>query len=115
MKKKYPKSLRQIKSSEESIERRFLRACRGWIKYKPLFEYITNQENYKEKLKITYQKLAIGILEINKIFENHEFNVLLDDLKDYNTNVKKHYNEYLKINNIWNQLKIGNDEWIKNA
>lgn len=107
MKRKYPKFLRQIKSSEESIERRFLKASRGWIKYKPLFEFITNPEVYNEKIKTIYQELTIGILEINKLFKNDEFNVLLEDLKEYDTNVKKHYNEYLKTNQIWNQLKKG--------
>lgn len=105
MRKKYPKTLRKIKSSEEQIEQRFFKASRGWIKYKPLFEYITDREHYEEKMKNTYEKLEEGIPEVNKLFENDEFNILLDDLKEYDKNVKKHYNEYVKTNEIWNKLK----------
>jgi len=104
-KRKYPKALRKIKSSEEQIEQRFLQASRGWIKYKPLFEYISNNEKYEERMEETYQKLQNGIPEINKLFGNDEFNILLEDLKEYKENVKKHYNEYLKTNEIWNKLK----------
>ena len=41
----------------------------------------------------------------NKLFENEDCNVLLEDLTKYDKNVKKHYNEYLKTNEIWNKLK----------
>jgi len=104
-KRKYPKTLRKIKSSEEQIQQRFLQASRGWIKYKPLFEYISNNEKYEERMEETYQKLQNGIPEINKLFGNDEFNILLEDLKEYKENVKKHYNEYLKTNEIWSKLK----------
>lgn len=104
--KKYPKILRKIKSSEEQIEQRFLKASRGWIKYKPLFEFITCRDTYDEKIQDTYQKLEIGIPEVNKLFESDEFDVLLQDFKEYSKNVKKHYNEYIRTNEIWDRLKI---------
>lgn len=103
--RKYPKVLRKIKSTEEEIEQRFFKASRGWIRYKPLFEYITNKEKYGEIIKSTYKKLEDGIPEVNKLFENNEFNVLLEDLKEYDEKVKKHYNEYIQTNEIWNKLR----------
>ena len=104
-KKKYPKTLRKIKITEEQIFQRFLNASRGWMKYKPLFEYITNKNNYEEKMKETYTKLENGVPELNKLFGTTEFDALLEDLKEYNKNVKKHYNEYIKTNEIWNKIK----------
>jgi len=104
---KYPKALRKIKVEDEQIAKRFIQASRGWIKYKPLLLYVLNKENYKEKMKETYQKLEAGIPEINKLFEGEDCNVLLEDLKQYDKNVKKHYEEYLKTNDIWNKLKQG--------
>lgn len=103
--RKYPKVLRKIKSSEEQIEERFFKASRGWIRYKPLFEYITNRENYTERMTETHEQLEEGIPEVNKLFEHSDFNVLLKDLEEYDKNVKKHYNEYVKTNEIWNKLK----------
>ena len=103
--KKYPKTLRKIKSTEEQIEQRFFQASRGWVKYKSLFEYITDKEHYEEKIQKTYENLKIGIPEVNKLFENSNFEILLEDLKQYDENVKKHYKEYLRTNEIWNKLK----------
>lgn len=48
----------------------------------------------------------MGIPEVNKLFENDEFDVLLNDLKEYDEKVKKHYNEYVKTNEIWDKLKL---------
>jgi hypothetical protein len=56
-------------------------------------------------MKETHAKLEASIPEINKLFKNEEFDFLLKDLEQYNKNVKKHYNEYLKTNEIWNKLK----------
>lgn len=103
--KKYPKTLRKIKSSEEQIEERFFKASRGWIRYKPLFEYITNRENYAKSIEETCKQLEKGIPEVNKLFDNSDFNILLKDLDEYDKNVKKHYNEYIKTNEVWNKLK----------
>lgn len=101
----YPKTLRQIKSTEEQIEHRFFQASRGWIKYKPLYEYVTDKEHYQEKIDETIVNLKKGIPEVNKLFDNTDFNALLTDIQEYDKNVKKHYNEYNKTNEIWNKLK----------
>lgn len=102
---KYPKTLRKIKVEDEQIIQRFMQASRGWIKYKPLFQYITDNKNYKTKINEVYEKLKAGIPEINKLFKGQEANILLEDLKQYDKNVKKHYEEYLKTNEVWNKLK----------
>ncbi len=102
---KYPKNLRKIKVEDEQIAKRFIQASRGWIKYKPLFQYITDRENYKTKMAENHRKLEAGIPEINKLFEGEDCNILIDDLNKYDKNVKKHYAEYLKTNEIWNKLK----------
>ena len=103
--RKYPKTLRKIKSSEEQILQRFFNASRGWIRYKPLFEYVTNRDRYEEIMKTTRKKLENGIPEVNKLFGINQFDVLLEDIDIYHKNVKKHYNEYLKTNEIWTKLK----------
>ena len=100
-----PKKLRRIKSEEENIEARFLKASKGWIKYKPLLMYITDKQNYEKNIKDVYEKLESSIPKMNELFNDNEFDYLLDELREYDKNVKKHYNEYLKTNEIWNILK----------
>lgn len=105
MKQKYPSTLRKIKGDESEIGTRFLKASKGWMKYKPLLLYISDKKNYKVKIAETYQKLQDSVPEINKLFPDNNFNLLLDEFKEYSENVDKHYKEYLKTNEIWNKIK----------
>ena len=91
---------------DESIEERFLKTSIGWIKYKPLLIYITDRKNYSKIIKQTREDLEIGIKAINKLFNTDKFNILLDELNNYDKNVRKHYNEYIRTNETWNKLKL---------
>lgn len=105
IKGRYPKKLRRIKIEEENIEIRFLKASKGWIKYKPLLMYIQDKENYKNNIQIAIEKLEKSVPKINELFESSNFTDLVKDLKEYDKNVEKHYKEYLKTNEIWKRLK----------
>ena len=105
VKQKYPKTLRKIKTSDEEVEQRFLKASRGWIKYKPLLLYVVNNEIYREKIKENHEKLLKSVPEINKLFGNDVFNVLISDLEQYDKDVKKHYHEFITTNEVWDKLK----------
>lgn len=102
---RYPKKLRRIKIEEENIESRFLKASKGWIKYKPLLMYIQDNENYKRNMKVAIEKLEKSVPKINELFESTNFTDLVKDLKEYDRNVEKHYKEYLKTNEIWKKMK----------
>lgn len=105
VRRKYPKTLRKIGTSDEEVKQRFLKASRGWIRYKPLLLYITNKEIYKEKIDETYEKLTKSLPEVNKLFDDDVFNLLLLDLENYDKSVKKNYQEFIKTNEIWDKLK----------
>lgn len=104
MKEKYPKSLRKI-TTEENIETRFMQASLGWIKYKPLFMYITNRKLYKDNISIVKEKLKISIPKINKVFNKVEFGELIKALEEEDKKVEKNYKDYLRTNEIWNNIK----------
>lgn len=108
MDKQYPDSLNKITLGDENIEKRFFDACVGWIKYKPLLLYITQRYEYKDKIKEIREKLKESIPKMNEIFPNTDFSKLLTELDEYDKNVKNHYNEYIKTNNIWNTIKQTN-------
>lgn len=105
LKDNFPKTLRKIKVDEELIPQRFLNASRGWIKYKPLLLYIQDKENYANNIKDVKEKLKISIPEVNKLFPGYDMTILTKDLDTFSKNVEVHYQEYLKINEIWNTLK----------
>lgn len=105
MNEEYPKVLRKISINEDNIKQRFLKASRGWIKYKPLLLFIKNPSTYKDNINQTLLKLKTTIPHLNKLFSDDCFSVLIDELVEYDKNVEKHYEDYIKTNQIWNFLK----------
>lgn len=77
----------------------------GWVKYKPLYIYLKDRNNYRDIIDECKKKLLETTDIINKIFPNYDFNVLLKELEKYDKDVEIHYQEYLRTNQIWKSLK----------
>ncbi len=101
---KYPKSFGKMKL-EDSVEERFLKASKGWAKYKPLLVYILNGKDYRKIINQAKKSLRRGTEAMNLVFETEDFNLLNNELENYDKNVRKHYNEYIKTNDVWNIIK----------
>lgn len=105
MKNRFPKKLSAISLDDTGIEQRFLKTTIGWTKYKPLLYYITNKENYRKIIDDTRENFKNSVLKVNTAFETCDFSCLIDVLNTYDKNVEKHYQEYLKVTEIWDKLK----------
>ena len=106
MKEKYPKQTLKISLEDNGIEQRFYKAALGWIKYKPLYFYINEREKYREIIDTAIEDLKKSVGSISEQFETCDFDCFVTELQDYDKNVKKHYNEYLETNKIWDKLKF---------
>ena len=106
MKDNFPNKLRLIKHTEDSVEKRFYKACMGWIKYKPLLIYLLEKENYRKIMDDVYTNLNRSIPKINELYPTYNFNDLIQALKEYDTNVEKDYETFVNVNNIWNELQM---------
>ena len=102
----YPKEFKLIKASDRTIEKRFFKACQGWIKYKPLFMYLSYKENYEQKIQIVKKKLKRSIKKIDYLFDNSNFEKLIQQLDEYDKKVEEHSKEFIKVNEIWEKLKL---------
>ena len=100
---KFPNKLIGI-SKKDHVNERFLKACLGWIRYKPLLTYIVNRENYTKTIKTMNIKLKESILDMCKVLQNNEFAQLEQELHTYNTQVKDHYKEYKHVGNTWKKV-----------
>lgn len=105
MKNKFPEKLRLILYSEDEVEKRFYKACLGWIKYKPLFVYLLKKDRYREIIDNVYKKLENSVGKINKLSVEYDFHDVYNALKQYDMNVEEDYNKYILTNKIWNELK----------
>lgn len=105
MKGKYPQEFKLMKASDRTIEKRFFKACQGWIKYKPLLLYLLNPENYSKEISKVKRKLKRSIKKINYLFDQSNFEKLTQQLEEYDQKVEEHYQDFIKVNQIWNRLK----------
>ncbi len=99
-----PTRLKYIEADTPAIIERFYKACIGWIRYKPLFLYITQREAYNEKMEETRALLSSTIEKICLYFGKKDFNNIIDEFEYYNKNVEKHYEDFLETKRIWAKL-----------
>ena len=102
--KEYPETLKKITFKDKGSGKRFFKASIGWMKYKPLFVYITDKFNCDSKLKIVEEKLNKSIPVINKMFNNIDFNIVLKEFLKYRENVLKDFDKYEEINKLWKKI-----------
>lgn len=102
---KYPKKLRKIEPKDENVGTRFFKASEGWLKYKPLLLYIQNKKGYKEEIDKMREYLEVSVPQINKLFPDMHFEQLIDVLNKYDSEVQKHYKEFIETNKTWNKIK----------
>jgi len=99
-----PIKLKNIPADSEAIVNRFYRACIGWVRYKPLLIYITQQDHYEEKIEEMREQIAASLPSICNYFGRRDFMNISLELEKYNRNVKKHYQQYLKTQEIWEKI-----------
>ncbi len=105
MKEDYPDKFKLIKANDKDVEKRFFKACQGWIKYKPLLLYILNREDYDYQIRKVKVKLKRSIRRIDYLFNQSNFENLVKQLDEYDSKVEEHYKDFIRINNIWSNLK----------
>ncbi|MFA9380919.1 MAG: hypothetical protein ACERKO_07655 [Acetanaerobacterium sp.] len=99
-----PIKLKYIKADSEQIVTRFYKACIGWIRYKPLLLYITQQEHYEETINTMREQIAATLPSICAYFGRKDFMNISKELERYNKNVKIHYQQFLDTQLIWKKI-----------
>ncbi len=99
-----PIELKNIQSDSEQNITRFLRACIGWVRYKPLLLYITQRENYESKIDEMRERLTATLPKICAYFGREDFIHISAELEHYNKNVQKHYQQFLETQFIWRKI-----------
>lgn len=99
-----PIRLKSIKCDSEQIITRFYRACIGWIRYKPLYLYITQPDNYEDIIQKMQESLSITLPKVCAYFGKDDFMNILKELNRYHKNVKKHYKQFQTTQEIWGKI-----------
>ncbi|MFA9462659.1 MAG: hypothetical protein ACERKN_00045 [Velocimicrobium sp.] len=99
-----PIKLKFIKPDSKEIIKRFYNTCIGWVRYKPLLLYITNRESYQDKINEMTQELDETLPQICQYFDTQDFLNIAKELKKYDKNVKKHYEDFEEYKRIWSKI-----------
>ena len=103
----FPKELGLITPDDSTVEKRFFKACLGWIKYKPLYTYLMNKDTYEKKMSVTLRKMRNSVKKIDSFYDDeYDFNKVLEALEEYDKKVLEHYETYVKTNHVWDELKM---------
>lgn len=83
---------------------RFTRACLGWIRYKPLYLYLTDKDSFGEKEKDVERHLKNAAPELARYFQTTSFNRLLPEFRHYAHRVEQDAEDFEAIQDDWTQL-----------
>jgi len=101
-----PTSLKNIDPLESmEVVNRFYRACLGWVRYKPLYMYITHRDEYEEIIENMKKNLKETLPQICSYFNMQEFNNILDELEKFDSQVENHFREFEKAKMLWQSIK----------
>jgi len=99
-----PNKLLAMKADSGVNTKRFLKACIGWIRYKPLLNYITRQYDYKSEITRIRANLEEILPKVCDYFDDDGFKEILNELDYFHAHVEEHYKDFLDTKNSW--LKI---------
>ena len=99
-----PIQLKFISAEDEHVVNRFYKACVGWIRYKPLLLFITQQDEYDQKIMEMREQLNKTLPKICAFFDEPKFMTILAELDKYDRNVKKHFREFAETQSNWEKI-----------
>jgi hypothetical protein len=99
-----PLQLKPISADSEHIIERFYNACIGWVRYKPLFIYITQRDCFPEIMEEMKNKLTVTLPKICEYFGKPEFMNIIKELNAYEKNVEKHYDQFVQAQQLWKKI-----------
>jgi hypothetical protein len=99
-----PTELKPISAESKSVLNRFYGACVGWVRYKPLFLYITRRGDYEREIASMREKLVHTLPKLNACFRTREFTKILRELDRYDRDVETHYAQFMENQQVWRKL-----------
>lgn len=101
-----PTQLLPITADSPAIVSRFLAACTGWVRYKPLLVYITRPDKYEKEMQLMQDTLKETLPKLAEYFKMERFMTVYEEFEKYRKNVNKHYEQFLLTQTTWNRLLL---------
>ena len=99
-----PIHLSAITTDSTAVNLRFLNACIGWVRYKPLLTYITAPEEYEQRMKWIKSAFGQTLPKLAEYFQDKRFFGIAVEFDKYSKNVVKHYNQFTLAQRTWEKV-----------
>lgn len=99
-----PIHLAKITTDSSAVVKRFLNACIGWVRYKPLLVYITDPVAFDQKMQSIRKALTETLPKLAERFHDKRFLSVMEEFEKYCRNVKKHHAQYLMAQQTWEKI-----------
>lgn len=99
-----PLELQRINASGAKTIQRFYRACIGWVRYKPLYLYITRPDDFEVESAEIRKKLTAVIPKLCNHFQYPAFEKILPEYDHYLSSVPQHYAMFQKNQQDWQKV-----------
>lgn len=99
-----PTHLSSVTAKSPHIVSRFLGACIGWIRYKPLLVYLTRPDEFQSEMQMIYQTLCDTLPQIAAYFKTERFMSILTEFEKYRDNVLVHHEQFVQAQNAWKKM-----------
>ena len=88
-----------------AVTERFLRACVGWVRYKPLYTRLTRPDDWQETLCEAEAALRDTIPAVCAYFNDRAFADISAQFAQYRRDVDAHLAEYARVKQLWARKK----------
>lgn len=96
-----PECLMVVDKETPFAAKRFLQAAIGWVRYKPLLLYITQPEEYQEKMDRMEEALQASLPKLCNYFGNDDFQIILKEFHQYREHVMEHFRDFENTKKAW--------------
>ena len=100
-----PLRLKHINADNEKIIARFYRACVGWVRYKPLYLFITDPEHFMTEIDAMREKLSLTLPKLCQYFNMPHFMKIAAEFESYCRMVPKHHRLFLENQDSWAMIR----------
>ncbi len=99
-----PVRLEKISADNAMVRKRFMNACVGWIRYKPLFVSLTDPVHYERRMHDMETALRETLPCIQEYFQDENVETIMTEFEKYRQNVRKHEKMFSFTQKAWKNL-----------